>query len=56
MMKHRKQLHEEVVPECREFSKKNCDFTTSTKICWYKHTENVDFQKVPENLAPPAKK
>ena len=55
MMKHRKQMHEEIVPECREFSKGNCDFTTPDKICWYTHTQHVDFQKVPENLAPPAK-
>ena len=62
MMQHRKLKHIEVVPECREFSLGNCDFTDNEKECWYKHKnttqtqEEQNFQKVTENLAPPSKK
>ena len=60
MMRHRKQFHIEVVPECKEFSIGQCDFAGQEKMCWFKHTENSsksheqDFQVATDNLAPPA--
>ena len=57
MMRHRKQYHEEVVPECRENLKGTCEFTGEDKVCWFKHSDkNQDFQNVQENLAPPSKR
>ena len=56
MMKHRKQYHEEVVPDCREYLKGTCEFVGQDKVCLFKHSEIQDFQKVPDNLAPPAQK
>ena len=52
MMMHRKQFHLQEVPECKEYLKQICGFTTKT--CWYIHTENLDFREAPENLAPPS--
>ena len=60
MMRHRKQFHIEVVPECKEFSMDKCDFEGQDKMCWFKHTkkssksQEQDFQVVADNLAPPA--
>ena len=54
MMKHRKKAHIELVKECRENVKNDCDFTTDT--CWYKHSNPQDFQQDPDNMAPPAEK
>ena len=54
MMKHRKKAHIELVKECRENVKNDCDFTTDT--CWYKHRNPQDFQQDPDNMVPPAEK
>jgi hypothetical protein len=57
MMRHRKQYHEEVVPECREYLKGTCDFVGQDQVCWFKHSKrNQDFQNVRDNLAPPIQK
>ena len=57
MMRHRKQYHEDVVPECREYIKGTCEFTGEDQTCWFKHSEkDQDFQQVQDNLAPPEQK
>ena len=38
-MTHRKNVHENFIPRCREDINGTCRFTT--KECWYKHEENL---------------
>ena len=53
LMQHRKVEHEETIPLCRKFKANECKF--NEMFCWYRHlsSNQLDFQKVTENLDPP---
>ena len=51
MMLHRKENHEGV-KICKKFLENQC---MKDNECWWLHNNAVDFQKIPENLAPPGK-
>jgi hypothetical protein len=43
-MKHRRNDHSDIVPECRDYVNNCCRFQKET--CWFKHGERIENQEI----------